>query len=115
MVLNRDAILTANDLPIEEVDVPEWGGKLKVRGMTASQREAFESFMINQKSGSNIEGVRARLVVYSVLGQDNQPMFTEEDLPALSGKSAQVLDRIAEVAQRLSGLGKGAIEAAEKN
>lgn len=45
-VLTREAILSADDLPAETVDVPEWGGKVRIRTMTGSERDAFESSLI---------------------------------------------------------------------
>ena len=41
-MLNRDAILKAQDLKREIVDVPEWGGEVYVRGFTALEKEEVE-------------------------------------------------------------------------
>ena len=42
MRLSRDDILKAADNEPEEVDVPEWGGSVLVRGMTGLDRAAAE-------------------------------------------------------------------------
>jgi len=43
MTLNKEQILRADDLKTEEVDVPEWGGSVRVRVLTGTERDAFES------------------------------------------------------------------------
>jgi hypothetical protein len=41
--LTRDAILQAPDLQGEDVAVPEWGGTVRVRGLSGAQRDAYEA------------------------------------------------------------------------
>ena len=45
-LLSKTAILTANDLQTEDVEVPEWGGAVRVRSFTGRERDAFESSMV---------------------------------------------------------------------
>jgi hypothetical protein len=40
--LTKDAILGADDLPFEDVQVESWGGTLPVRGLTRTQRDRLE-------------------------------------------------------------------------
>ena len=46
MRLSREDILKAEDLPTEEVPVPEWGGSVLVRGLTGRERDLFETSMM---------------------------------------------------------------------
>lgn len=105
--LTRDAILGARDLPTEDVEVPEWGGTVRVRGLTGTERDAFEQSIARRK-GKNVElnlrNVRAKLVALSVVDEQGNRIFSEADVDALGQKSAAALDRIFRVAQRLSGL-----------
>jgi hypothetical protein len=39
--LTIDQILAANDLPSEVVEVPEWGGKVKVQGLSRASYDAI--------------------------------------------------------------------------
>lgn len=106
-LLTRDAILGASDIKTEDVKVPEWGGVVRVRGLTAGERDAFEASMVSirgQRVDPNFLNVRARLVMASVVNEDGQQMFTQSDIKKLSEKSASAMDRIYDVAQRLSGL-----------
>lgn len=101
--LTRDAILAAPDRPLEAVEVPEWGGTVYVRTMGADERDAFEERLGDQAKG--LRGMRALLAVLTLCDAEGARLFTEDDLPALSAKSAAVLDRIAETAMRLNGIG----------
>ena len=53
MYLTRDAILQATDLTFEDVAVPEWGGVVRVRGLTGTERDAFEASVVGRQ-GSNL-------------------------------------------------------------
>ncbi len=109
MILSRDQILAAHDIATETVSVPEWGGEVIVRGMTGTDRDAFEASVVNMRDGTaavDMRNVRAKLVASCVVGEDGARLFTDDDVLALGAKSAQALGRVFEVAQRLSGLTK---------
>lgn len=115
--LNREAILKADDLKRESVDVMEWGGSVLVKQLTASERDRFESKLfvgdgINRKV--NQENLRAKLCALCIVGDDGKRLFTDEDVTALGNKSAGALNRVFEVAQRINGMGAEAVEEAKK-
>lgn len=109
-LLTREAILSAEDLGTDRVEVPEWGGHLFVRGLTGTERDAFEQDIIsvNSKGPKNkqrrIENLRAQLVVKAACTEDGTPIFTGADVVALGKKSAAALDRVYSAASELSGL-----------
>src|SRR6516162_3192004 len=90
MRLSRDDILKAADNEPEEVDVPEWGGSVLVRGGRRVVDPA---------------NVRAKLVARCVVDDDGNRLFTDADVAELGGKSAAAMDRVYAVAARLSGMG----------
>lgn len=106
-LLSKEAILAAQDVVTELVEVPEWGGSVRVRGLTGAERDAFEGETI-QRNGrdvkTNTRNLRARLVVLSVVDDAGVRLFAFHDIEALGEKSARALDRIFAVAMRLSGL-----------
>jgi len=113
MALTRDEILKADDIEIEEVEVPEWGGSVYVRGLTAEQRDQYEQSLIvrkGKKSDINLVNARARLVALTVVDENGDSLFTLADAEALGQKSAAALQRVFEVAQRLSGLTEEDVE-----
>ena len=117
-LLTREEILQAPDIPEEYVEVPEWGGTLKLRGMTASQRDKFDASLLDQK-GKQITmylvDARAKLASLCIVDEDNKRIFSETDIKALGDKSALALDRIYSVAQKLSGISDADLEELEKN
>jgi hypothetical protein len=109
MRLSRDDILKAADNEPEEVDVPEWGGTVLVRGMTGRERDAFEMSMLQPGRGGrrtiDPANVRAKLVARCVVDDDGNRLFSDADVAELGGKSAAAVDRVYAVAARLSGMG----------
>ena len=106
-VLGRDAILGAEDLVTEQVEVPEWGGIVYLRTMTGAERDAWEERQLVGRGRSrrvNLENIRASLVAQVVMDAEGNRLFARADIPALGAKSARALDRIFAAAQRLNGL-----------
>lgn len=118
MLLTRDAILNVLDLQTEDVEVPEWGGMVRVRGLTGSERDAFEQSIMEQRGRDvalNLRNIRAKLVALSVVDEQGNRVFSDADVKALGQKSAMALQRVFEVAQRLSGLRNEDVEELAKN
>jgi hypothetical protein len=109
----KDFILEAQDLKTETINVPEWGCDVTLRAMTGTERDAFDQSLVLDGQ-RNIENLRARLLVKTIVDESGQRLFADEDAVALGKKSAAALDRCFDVAQRLNGLGV-AQEAIAKN
>lgn len=116
-ILNRKQILEADDIAVETVHIPEWGGDVLVRGLTGYERDQLERAVIELKGKRAIirDNIRAKMVSMSVVDEDGNLVFSESDIEALGKKSASALQRIFEVAQRLSGLTDIDVEELEKN
>ncbi|MGC8635400.1 MAG: hypothetical protein ACP5VP_12245 [Candidatus Limnocylindrales bacterium] len=50
---------------------------------------------------------KCTLLIRVILGEDGQPLFTEADLPALMDQGATVIDRLFDIAARMSGIDVG--------
>lgn len=112
-LLTRDQILAADDLKHEDVDVPEWGGSVRVQELTAGQRDQVETASVaiaKNASGklapefdkSVLESFRARLAAYSIVDELGQRLFTDADMIALGKKSTAAMQRVFNVAMRIS-------------
>ncbi len=107
------AMLGQVDLERETVDVPEWGCRVIVRGMTAAERDAFEQSTFEMKGKNvkfNLANVRARLVAACCVDEHGQRVFGDDQVAALGAKSGKAVDRLYAVAQRLCGMRKEDIE-----
>lgn len=125
----RDKILKAKGrLRREPVEVPEWadlleGEKVYVRELTGRERDEYEAERVKVTFGPrgrvsqeiNLRNLRARLVVRTLVGEDGKRVFSEADAAEVGELGGAVLDRLFDVAQRLSGLSKDADEALLKN
>lgn len=116
--LTKELILQAQDIQREEVQVPEWGGVVLVCGLNGKQRDGLEASMIEGKGKNanvNLTNLRAKLAARSIVDEDGKRVFSDEDIPALALKSALALNRVYEVAQRLSGITQEDVEELTKN
>uniref|UniRef100_A0A6M3LTE2 Tail assembly chaperone n=1 Tax=viral metagenome TaxID=1070528 RepID=A0A6M3LTE2_9ZZZZ len=108
MQLGRDALLNATVLPYEAVDIPELGGTVIVQGMTAGQRDSFESSLFKgrgRKRDVNMQDMRARLLVHCLVDvPGGSLLFTQADVPQLTKMRVDVVQRLFNVAQKLCGL-----------
>jgi hypothetical protein len=110
-MLTRDQIL-ASELPDELVDVPEWGGKVRVRGLSAEDMEKNDRSLMEQGQDGTYRpkselplNMNTAFVVRCVVNDDGTPMFSEEDVEVLAKKSGAAIQRVWKVARRLSGRG----------
>jgi hypothetical protein len=111
MILNRDFILSQTSLPTQEVDVPEWGGKVLIRVMTAGERDEWESYVNVNKS----KDIRARTAISVICDADGKRLFSEADMSAISNLHSKALDRIFEAAVILNAVGRSDIAELKKN
>ena len=112
-LLSKDQILAAEDLVTEDVEVPEWGGTVRVRMMTGAERDSFEDSLTQTKGKNvktNLANLRARLVARTVVDEAGKRMFTDAEAGVLGQKSAAALDRVFEAARKLNGMTEADVE-----
>jgi hypothetical protein len=106
-MLTKDAVLKADDRPIQEVEVPEWGGSVLIKAMTGAERNAFLARHIqNPGKGQTIilDNMHADLAALSIINEDGSRMFSAAEVGALAQKSGTALERIFKAASKLNGL-----------
>lgn len=117
-LLTRDQIKAAKDVAMEEVNVPEWGGSVRVKALSGAERDAFESSLTEQKGKKirmNMQNVRARLARLTCVDEAGKAIFQASDEQWLGEKSAAALDRVFGVAMRLAGMRNEDIEELTEN
>jgi len=111
--LTRDEILGADDLKTESVKVPEWGGAVLVRELTGAERDTWEASVV-KTNGTKVtidsQNMRAKLVALCIVDGDGKRVFTEKDAVKLGAKSAAALDRVVDVARKLSRIGEDELD-----
>jgi hypothetical protein len=102
---SRDQIRAVADVKTVEVFIPDWGAYVRVRGMTAAERDQFEEAAMverGDKREMNLANYRARLAVWSLVDEDGHRLFTEDDAAWLGEKSVSALNHIMTVAHKLN-------------
>lgn len=113
-LLDRAAIEAAEDIPTEDVHVPEWGGTVRLRGLTGAQRDAYEASVVEMRGETRrfkLQNLRARLVALCLVDDNGDRLFNDHAaVEKLGAKSAKALDMLFDKARRLSGLTEDDIE-----
>lgn len=121
-LLTKAAIIAAPDIQSTDIDVPEWGGTVRLKGMTGSERDAFEDSMfveVTKPDGSivkkqDVKNLRAKVVAAALVDEKGAQLFGLDEIEELGKKSVAALQRCFDAAQKLNGQGAKA-EAAAKN
>ena len=117
-LLTKDQILGADDRDSVEVEVPEWGGAVRIAAMTAAERDAFEASMIDGKGKSDakrLQNFRARFVASCIVDDDGNRLFSDKDIVALGKKSSAPISRLFDDCRKLNGMTDEDVEELEKN
>lgn len=110
-ILTREQILAAQDIVTEEVEVPEWGGVVLVRGLSAAQMERMQE----RVKGKGVKGATATLAALALVDSEGKRLFRESDIEALGRKSMAALQRVMSAILRQNALDKTEFEELAKN
>ena len=98
------------------MDVPEWGVKVEVRGMTGAERTRIMDKAVGQTGDVNLQFVYPEIVIATSFDPESgEQIFSPNDRDALLAKSANALDRLASVGMRLSGFTQESADVAGKD
>lgn len=110
-MLSRDDILNVNDIAVEELPVPEWGGSVFVKTLTAEERDLIEAQLvkINPNNGATasikMDKLRALCAFYGICDAEGKRIFTNtKDIDLLAKKSAAALDRVVSKVQAMAAM-----------
>lgn len=111
MSLTKSEILSKDDRTFQEVDVPEWGGSVRIASFAGEYRDAWEMSVANKQ----IKNIRARLVALSAVDDNGDLLFSDSDVDKLGKKSGKALDRVFSACLKLNGIGQPEVEDLAKN
>ena len=112
MALSRDQILGAVDFRFVDVDVPEWGCSVRLRGLSAAERDEFEASLgVSQ----DLVNMRARLVVNCLVDENGDKLFKSSEAKELGKKNGQVINMLFDEVRKLSGMADEDLGIAEGN
>ena len=102
--LTKDQILNALDQSYVDVDVPEWGGKVRLRALSAKQKDQFECDAYRRQKLNKPFIDRAGIVALCAVDESGELVFSPGDVKKLEQKSARAMDRVFQEACKLNGL-----------
>ena len=111
-LLTREAILAAQDVKTQDVEVPEWGGDVRIRSFTAAQRDDFMAAVIKEDGKIESRAYRTKLLARCMTGDDGTPLLSEEELGT---RNPVIVDRLFAIADRLNAAGEAQVKVAVKN
>lgn len=109
-VLNKESILAVQDLQTKEVPVPAWGGSVRLRGLSAGERESLEQEILDKNGKVVTKNLRAKLIVRCAVDEDGNRLFTDADIEELNKKSSAAIDLLFLESQKLNGMSDKDVE-----
>lgn len=108
MALSKAKILAAKDVKLSDpIQVPEWGDAVYIKTLSGAERDTFEEAYAEQK----MKSFRVRFLVLTLADESGERLFDDSDVPALSGKSSIVINRLFEKAWSHNAFTNEAVEA----
>lgn len=99
-ILTLDEIMAAKDVEERVVEVPEWGGSVKVRALTKGEAQRIRRETMGPNGEPDPEKLEAYLLAYGLA----EPQITVEQAQALlEQKSNAVVERILREIVELNG------------
>jgi hypothetical protein len=117
MSLTVDQILSAQDKPVEEVPVPEWGGSVFVRRLSAHESIDFVVAM-RAATGDEANVAKGRLaasLAAFLCDEVGRPIATLQQAHAIAAKSAAAVNRIVQAGNLLNATDERDVSAVAKN
>lgn len=116
-MLTRDMIAEAIDYEMIEKEIPEWGGTIFLRSMTAHNYDAMQVWfarfggekgsmqVLLREEPELLNGLKTTLISYCLCDKDGTFLFDDEEGRAiLQSKSGTVIDRLYDAAMALNKL-----------
>lgn len=112
--LTKDQILSADDMGLLKVEVPEWGGDVYIRVMAVAERDAYEREWIGKRE-TGVENFRTKFLQRVLCNETGALLFTPQETDKLAQKSARVMSRLWEKAMRHNALMESDVQELAKN
>lgn len=109
-----ERILSANDIELRPVKVPEWGDEV-VHIRKLSHAQGLEVIRSITADDADVNEVMLTMLIFALCDSAGTPLFTEEHRSRLGDKSNHVIKRLFNEAQEFNGISTDAEEEIEGN
>lgn len=107
--LSREQVLAAPDRPEQVVDVPEWGGSVKIRALSLEAFRRIQASNVDAAGELDSFAAMQHVLVEGIV----EPELEPADVQAMGQRSVAPVSRLAVAIVRLSGADDSFIQAAE--
>jgi len=116
-MLDREAMRKAIRGPIATVNVPEWGGEVGIRRLSAADLMKLRGLSDDAKPDDADANLTAtcELLAMGLCDDSGKTIFTPQELREWDGQQVDLLRRLIGEIERHNGLGMDASEELEKN
>jgi len=101
-MLTKDQIIQADDKRFADVEVPEWRGFVRIKTMSAKDRQQFQSSISTK--GKVADDFMERLIICCLVDDKGKQIFEQADIKLLSDKSSVAINKIFSAAVELNGM-----------
>lgn len=122
MYLTKESIINADDRDYKDVEMPEWGGSVRIATITAGEKGKYETSLFKflpdgtrQINSKNMANLRTRLIAACVVDEQGERMFTDEDVKQLDSRSSASIERLFAACTELNALSVDDVEEIEGN
>lgn len=91
MALNKHQIFACNDLKEKLVDMPEWGGEIKIKALSVAEQLEYDAFISSDPKEIDMA---LHLIMVACVDSDNKKLFDSSDVELLKNKSSKNLFRL---------------------
>jgi len=103
--LTRDEILAARDLKTKDLDMPGWGGTIRVREPTVAERDRMGAeYNMAKGDERKIFDLRLKQCARVIVDEKGESIFTAKDVEALGKKAPENIDLVFKSSMELGGL-----------
>ncbi|MER7731940.1 hypothetical protein ABTX80_13760 [Streptomyces erythrochromogenes] len=123
-LLTREQINAAEDRKWEDVPVPEWTPEgasevatVRIMELSSADRGYIEAGSVVAKGQTpelevnSLKTYREKLVAFGMVDENFNRLYSNKEMADLGKKSGAVIERLAAIVQRLSGMGRYATKA----
>lgn len=114
-LLTKEQIFSKEDKKYKEVEVPEWGGTVRVTVMSGGDKDRWEGGLLGKNGNINYTNMRAKMVAYCCVDENGKRLFSDDDIIKLSKKSAIALERVYTACAEINVITEADVEDLAKN
>lgn len=110
-ILTKEQIEAIDDMTSKtvEVEVPEWGGSVRLRPLTVTELDEYSNAIVRAKQ-NGLANFRSRLVAYCMCDKNGVRLFDEQHIEGIAKRNAVIVNRLYEACDRLNDISPRKVE-----